>query len=512
MRPGRRDGETPARGEICPPGFMQVYGGQVLNETVRGVVPEPGIFSLSGLERLRLYQQARLPATPHNRLLGYRLTQVSSGSSVLSQPVTPWSEIYDGFVDVSAIAALSAYLTALTAAPAGTDLRLVTLSFRYLRSLTVDDGSVIARGRLLHAGSSLTTVESLIEDPLGRAVAHVTATAVNIPLKPLPPGWSPPPDEPAQEPVYATPDLFQRSLPPSLEQTGLAPAAAFLGMQIEEQSETRVTMSMPASPWFCLLRREVEPGIIAAFSNHTGTHLNAQLAGDQRATTFEVACSLLRQPPLADGRVLRSSAAIAERADDTFIVDMRTEDADGRPIAVGRGTIQLRERRTRRRSPSNRVLLTVLFTDIVGSTERAGTEGDTKWREVLEDHHAIVRRQIEFHAGREVKTTGDGFLATFNSPSRAVQCARAIKTGLTKLGLEIRAGVHTGECELIGTDVAGLAVHVASRVQSSADRGEILVSNTVHDLAAGSGLDFVDRGTHELKGVSGTWQLFAVAE
>ena len=176
------------------------------------------------------------------------------------------------------------------------------------------------------------------------------------------------------------------------------------------------------------------------------------------------------------------------------------------------GTLQLRERRTRQRSPSNRVLLTVLFTDLVGSTERAGEEGDANWRDMLEDHHAIVRRQIELHTGREVKTTGDGFLATFDSPSRAVQCARAIKTGLVKLGLEIRAGVHTGECELIGADVAGLAVHVASRVQSTAEPGEILVSSTVRDLAAGSGLDFLDRGTHELKGVSGAWQLFAVAE
>lgn len=199
-----------------------------------------------------------------------------------------------------------------------------------------------------------------------------------------------------------------------------------------------------------------------------------------------------------------------ERVDDVFIVDERLEDADGALIGIGRGTVQIRERRSRRQSPSNRVLLTVLFTDLVGSTERAGSEGDAKWRAVLEDHHAIVRRQIELHTGREVKTTGDGFLATFDSPFRAVRCAQAIKSGLAKLGLEIRAGVHTGECELIGADVAGLAVHVASRVQSTAKPGEILVSNTVRDLAAGSGLEFVDRGVHELKGLTGSWQLSAV--
>lgn len=483
----------------------------VLNESVRGVIPEPGIFSLPGLERMRLYQQARLPSTPHNRMLGYRLTQVSSGSSVLSQPITPWSEIYDGFVDVTAIAALSAQVTALTAAPVGTDLRLVTLSLRYLRSLTVDDGSVIARGRLVHAGSSFTTVETLIEDPLGRAVAHATASTVNVVLDPPPPTWVPP-DEPAQEPTYSTPDPFRRSLPPSLDRTGLVPAAAFLGMQVEDRSDTRVTTTMPASSWFSLTRREVEPGILAAFSNQTANLISAHLAGNQRAVTFEVGFSFLRPMPPTDGRTLRATSWLSERADDTFIIDGRTEDADGITISIGRGTLQLRERRTPRRSPSNRVLLTVLFTDLVGSTERAGEEGDAKWRDVLEDHHAVVRRQIELNTGREVKTMGDGFLVTFDSPSRAVQCARAIKTGLAKLGLEIRAGVHTGECELIGADVAGLAVHVASRVESAAEPGEILVSSTVRDLAAGSGLDFIDRGAHELKGISGAWQLFAVAE
>jgi class 3 adenylate cyclase/acyl-coenzyme A thioesterase PaaI-like protein len=484
----------------------------VLNQPVRGIVPEAGIFSLPGLERMRLYQQGRLPATPHARLLGYRMTQVSSGSSVLSQQITPWSEIYDGFVDVTAIAALSASITASTAAPAGVDLRVVTLSVRYLRSLTVDDGSVIARGRLLHAGSSFTTVETLIEDPLGRAAAHATAATVHLALDPPPPAWSPPADEPAQEPVYATPDPYNQSLPPSLDRAMLFPAAAFLGMQVEDQSDTSVGVTMPASPWFSNGRHEVEPGIIAAFGNHTGTFVSAAIAGAERAVAFEVVFNIPGRMPPTDGRELRSRSKLAERIDDMLIIDDRVEDADGRLLGRGHAMVQLRERRARRRNPSNRVLLTVLFTDLVGSTERAGEEGDANWRDVLEDHHATVRHQIEVHSGREVKTTGDGFLATFDSPSRAVQSAKAIKTGLARLGLEIRAGVHTGECELIGADVAGLAVHVASRVESAAQPGEILVSNTVRDLAVGSGIDFVDRGAHELKGISGTWQLFAVAD
>jgi class 3 adenylate cyclase len=482
----------------------------VLNEPVRGVVPEPGLFSLPGLERMRLYQQGRMPATPHARLLGYRMTQVSSGSSVLSQPITQWSEMQDGFVDVTALAAVSGFITGSTAAPAGIDVRLVTLSIRYLRSLTVDDGSVIARGRLLHAGSSFTTVETLIEDPLGRAVAQATASTVNVALDPPPPAWAPPP-ELAEEPAYATPDPYNRKLPSSPGRHGVPPAAALLGMQIEEGPDASVTATMSASPWFSNVRAEVEPGIIAAFGSHTAVILIPHVTDDaQRAVAFEANFSVLGRLPPTDGRHLRAHGRLAERVDDMFVIEGRSEDADGRLIGLGRSTLALRERRTRRRSPSNRVLLTVLFTDLVGSTERAGVEGDAKWREVLEDHDAIVRRQIGLHTGREVKTTGDGFLATFDSPTRAVQCAQAIKTGLAKLGLEIRAGVHTGECELMGTDVAGMAVHVASRVQSAAEPGEILVSSTVRDLAVGSGLEFADRGSHELKGIDGAWHLFAL--
>ena len=485
----------------------------MLNEPVRGVLAGPGFLSLPGLDRMRLYQQRRLPATPHAHLLGYRLTQVSSGSSVLNQPITPWLEMFDGFVDVTAIAALSGFITASTTAPAGTQVRLVTLSMRYLRPLRVDDGSVVVRGRLLHAGSNFTTVETLIEDPLGRTVAHTTASTVNVTLDPPPPAWSPPPDGPAQEPVYATPDPIQRRVPPSLDGTGIFPVAALLGMQVEHGPDASVTTTMPASLWFSNGGPEVEPGIIAAFGNLTAGFVATHLADTRLgAVTFETHFSILGRLPPTDGRDLRAHAKLENRVDDMLVIGVHTDDADGRYLGSGSGTLQFRQRRTRPRSPSNRVLLTVLFTDLVGSTERAGQEGDANWRDLLEDHHAVVRRQIETHSGREVKTTGDGFLATFDSPSRAVQCARAIKAGVGKLELNIRAGVHTGECELIGADVAGLAVHVASRVQSTAQPGEILVSSTVRDLAAGSGLDFVDRGTHELKGLSGTWQLFAVAE
>jgi class 3 adenylate cyclase len=157
------------------------------------------------------------------------------------------------------------------------------------------------------------------------------------------------------------------------------------------------------------------------------------------------------------------------------------------------------------------VLATVLFTDIVGSTEQATKLGDRRWRELLERHHSLVRQQLERYHGREVDTAGDGFLATFDGPARAIRCASAIENGVSALGLQIRAGVHTGECELFGDKVAGLAVHTGARVASLAGPGEVLVSQTVKDLVAGSGIEFEDRGKHELKGVPGEWRLYAVS-
>jgi class 3 adenylate cyclase len=165
-----------------------------------------------------------------------------------------------------------------------------------------------------------------------------------------------------------------------------------------------------------------------------------------------------------------------------------------------------------RRGPEpDRVLTTVLFTDIAGSTEQATKLGDRRWRELLERHHDLVRQQLERVHGREVDTAGDGFLATFDGPARAIRCGSAVVTGVRALGLEVRAGVHTGECEIFGDSVAGLAVHTGARVSSLAGPGEVLVSSTVKDLVAGSGIEFEDRGTHELKGVPGEWRLYAVS-
>jgi pimeloyl-ACP methyl ester carboxylesterase len=160
----------------------------------------------------------------------------------------------------------------------------------------------------------------------------------------------------------------------------------------------------------------------------------------------------------------------------------------------------------------DRVLATVLFTDIVGSTARAAEIGDGRWRELLDRHDAVVRSELDRFQGKEVKHTGDGFLATFDGPARAIRCARSTRDHLHEIGIEIRAGLHTGECEFSGGDLAGLAVHIGARVMAEADAGEILVSSTVKDLVVGSTIDFEPRGDHTLKGAPGEWALFAAQD
>ena len=159
---------------------------------------------------------------------------------------------------------------------------------------------------------------------------------------------------------------------------------------------------------------------------------------------------------------------------------------------------------------SDRQLSTVLFTDIVGSTKLAAQVGDRRWREVLEAQRALVRHELERYRGLEIDTAGDGFFATFDGPGRAVKCAAALRDAVKPLGIEIRAGLHTGEVEVLSEGLAGVAVHIGQRVLAEAEPGEVLVSSTVKDLTAGSGLEFEDRGLHALKGVPEEWRLFAV--
>jgi class 3 adenylate cyclase len=214
-----------------------------------------------------------------------------------------------------------------------------------------------------------------------------------------------------------------------------------------------------------------------------------------------------RDVDIGNGRFLAQhipGARLVELAGDDHL--WWAGDADGL-------LAEIQEFLTGRRPPPevDRQLMTVVFTDIVGSTEQASAMGDRAWRDLLAAHNEAIRRELIRFRGREIKTTGDGFLATFDGPARGLQCARAIRTAVAGLGLSLRIGVHTGECEVLGTDVGGVGVHLAARVMSEAEPGEILVSGTVRDLVSGSGVGFIDRGPHALKGFPGTWQLLALA-
>lgn len=483
----------------------------MLNEPVRGAIADPSFYSLTGLEQLREYLQLGVPATPHARLLGYRLTQATSGNVVFNQPISPWFDVYDGFVDLAPTAELSTFAAALSVAPAGTYVRTVNMSLRYLRPCTVDNESVVARGRVLHAGANVTTVETLIEDGLGRAVAHATGSTVLEVIEPPPPPRAQR-LEPVEEPIYATPDPHRRRGPSA----GIIddPASAlgiFLNAEFVEVSAGRATATMPTSEWFCNAYREVTPGILAALVSIVSRGVTTQLVdADERFVTINLTYSF-PAPVVPDGRRLKAVATLRGRRNEIAILDVEISDPDERLVLTSQGIGLVRQATTRlgERTPE-RLLLTVLFTDVVGSTQQAVQLGDARWRELLDGHHALVRRALDLHKGREVKTTGDGFLATFDSPTRAVRCARDIRDGIERLGLKIRAGVHTGECDLVAGDVGGVAVNAASRIESAAEPGEILVSTTVRDLVAGSGLTLIDRGARELKGLDGKWVLFAV--
>jgi class 3 adenylate cyclase len=211
--------------------------------------------------------------------------------------------------------------------------------------------------------------------------------------------------------------------------------------------------------------------------------------------------------PIANGRYL------AEHIAGARLVELPGSDVDLSWEAPELALDAIQEFLTgvRRSAEPSRVLATVLFTDIVGSTERAARVGDRRWRELLTVHDELAGRLVEQFRGRLVKTTGDGILGTFDGPGRAIRCAAALRDELAGIGLAIRAGLHTGEIELRDGDVGGIAVHIAARVMAAAGPGQILTSRTVHDLVVGSDIAMDDLGTRPLKGVEGAWQLFAAA-
>jgi class 3 adenylate cyclase len=259
--------------------------------------------------------------------------------------------------------------------------------------------------------------------------------------------------------------------------------------------------------WARFLRMSASPGAVLAL-----TEMNARIDIRHLLSAIRVPTLVMHRPNERTFEV-GGSRYMAERIPGANYIELPGIDHlpwVGEPDAT---LDEIEEFLTgvRRGVEPDRVLATVLFTDIVDSTRRAAELGHRRWRELLESHHAAVRRELARFRGREVNTAGDGFLATFDGPARALRCASAVVEAVRPFGLEVRAGLHTGEVELIGDDMAGIAVHIAARVAALAAPGEVLASSTVRDLVAGSGLRFEDRGAHVLKGVPDAWRLFAVA-
>ena len=283
---------------------------------------------------------------------------------------------------------------------------------------------------------------------------------------------------------WGTPEFGVRSLAPSLADDERfrhwhAQACRFAGTPASAVAWFRVTMEIDV--------RDVLPAI--------------------RVPTLVIHRTGDRVVPVGAGRYL------AENIPDAKLLELPGDDhypfsGDFEPALEEIEEFLTGSRRSRE---PDRLLATMLFTDIVGSTERAVELGDRQWKELLAEHHRVVRAALSQHRGTEVRLTGDGFLATFDGPARAIRCAEAIRDGVRALGLEIRAGLHTGEIQLASSGVEGVAVHIGARVSSLARAGEILVSSTVKDLVVGSGLEFTERGAHALRGVPGEWSVFAVA-
>jgi class 3 adenylate cyclase len=499
------------------------------DEPVRGRTPPPWFRALSGIERMRAFSRTQVPSPPIARLLGYRATHVAAGTATMVMPASDACISANGQLQIvpAAVAALeSATLTALAG---GVDAVPVRFTFKAFRPAWPGKGNIVARARIVNDSHLFVFAEVQVEDPDGRYLGHGSLHSMIQLVEPAPP-MPPPTLNRIEEPAYETPDPYLRRFASApfvdlLErEDGLTvlrkiadgslvtPAVATYGLEIHDLERGHVRQFMPASEWFCGLGTDVSCQAIATFADFCTW---CAAIGLQRVGTTVVLMdsdTRFLRPVRPDGRRIDGESTVTEPAPGMFVIDTKIHDADGRLIALGvagAASIDAARRIVRQRKESQRVLMTLLFTDIVDSTGHAQRLGDTAWRGLLDQHHELTRREVSRCNGTEVATTGDGFLARFESPAQAIEAACAVHRAVGPLGLQIRAGVHTGECEVTGNTLAGMAVHIASRIQAAAAPGEVLVSSTVKALVVGSALRFVDRGEQSLKGVPEPWRLYA---
>ena len=502
------------------------------DEPVRGRTPPPWFRALTGIERYRAFSRGLLPAPPLARLLGSRTTHVAAGTVTVVMPASDACIAGNGQLEMTPVMVAALEGASCTALPAGVDAIPMRFTLKAFRPAWPGKGNLVARARVVNDSTLYVFAEVRVEDPDGRHVAQGSLHSAMQAVEPPPP---PPPDtmQRIEEPVYATPDPYLRSFASSPfvdlqdREDGVTalrkvadgrhsmPVWQTYGLQLHDVAEGRAALSMPASEWFCGLGADVSCQAIAALSDMSGWSCAISLQRPGISVVLLDSDTRFLRSVRSDGRRLRSDMTATEVAPDLFIIHGEMRDADGRLVALATGAaarIDSARRVRRQRKASRRTLATMLFTDIVDSTGHAQRLGDTAWRALLEQHNLAVRREVSRCNGTEVTTTGDGFFARFDSPAHAVEAARAVRQAMTALHLEVRAGIHTGECEIEGTTLTGMAVHIASRIQAAALPGEILVSSTVRDLAVGSALRFVDRGERQLKGVPEPWRLYTVAE
>lgn len=471
-----------------------------------------------------------LPPLCH--LVGLRVSQVEPGGVTVSLPASPWlNNLFDVQVSLDILSAVTCELAGLAAVGPRSRARLVVLNTEAMRMARTDDGPFTAAGSVVHAGRTFVRVAATVRDGIGRIVGHAIGTLALAPDDEMA-------DHPRTPPApvrYATPDPPERPAPSDnfsaadwdhaepMEvfrgvMTGAVPNPALgrlLGIEFLDLAPGSFTVSIPASRWFALQDDAVSPAILNTVSAIASGGSAMNLATDDRIVGEINRTIAFERPIPADDRTVLLRANTRLRGANLMVCDVEISDPDGNIAALEQAVWLLLARRSdvkTVRAPGQRRLATVLFTDIVASTERAATIGDAAWSDMLSEHQGVVRQQLRIFGGQEVKTTGDGFLATFASPANAVQCARAIRDRVQASGLQIRAGLHAGELEVMNEDVAGIAVHIASRILSACGANEVLVSSTVRDLAAGSGLRLENRGPHKLKGLEDEWVLYAARD
>jgi uncharacterized protein (TIGR00369 family) len=493
---------------------------------------------MTGLEVLRAQLERKLPDPPISKLTGLRLSEVGLGMASAWMPASPWWQSGAGvfFAGTTALVADMALGGAvLTSAPAGMGITTSELSVSFLRVPTIKSQTIIGRGRLIHATRSLGLSEATLEDARGRLLGHASSRCVLFRVDPEILAARRLPDAPTSRlpdphlrevegDVYGreywdvTPGLV--AMQQVVDGSFVPPSFRLLGLRGVEAAEGEMTVAMPASGWLCNSFGVLYGGAIAfladaAIIQAAGSTVPAGTAFN----TIDVKLYFLRPVVATDGELV-ARAKVVHRGRTIAVVNCEITGPDGALVTQGTSSVLLLPGRYWERpvqvaeemtAESARTLTTLLFTDIVDSTGRAAELGDNRWRTVLTDYHAIVREQLRRYRGREVDIAGDGFLVAFDGAARAVRCATAIRDHVRRLGLEVRSGVHAGECEESAGKLVGIAVHIGSRVVAIAQPGEVLVSRTVRDLVAGSGIEFVDRGDHTLKGIAGEWHLYAAA-